>query len=264
MMSGPLSPLWLSGPSNLSQKIETCIETVQVETSKPVYVFFRADDVAVPGKNLDRLINLFATKRVPLSLSVVPAWLTRTRWQQIKSLGRTAPLLWCWHQHGWRHKNHETTGKKQEFGPGRPSYTIRKDLILGRQRLEKLMEKDFDPIFTPPWNRCDYTTLELLKKLGYHAVSRSNGSRPSPPEGLPDFQVNVDLHTRKAGNPFEDWKCFFTELRQALLSGLCGIMIHHQRMNTPAFTFLELLLDVLAHRKGIHLVNLKTLSRSFY
>jgi hypothetical protein len=263
-MHRPLSPLWLSCPSDLSKRIKICIETAQAEMSAAVYVFFRADDVAVPGKNLDRLINLFTTKRVPLSLSVVPAWLTRPRWQQIKSLGRRAPQLWCWHQHGWRHKNHETIGKKQEFGPGRSSCIIRKDLILGRQRLEKLMEKDFDPIFTPPWNRCGHTTLELLKKLGYHAVSRSNGSHPSPPEGLPDFQVNVDLHTRKAGNPLEDWKCFFTELRQALLSGLCGIMIHHQRMNAQAFTFLELLLDVLVNHKRIYLVNFKMLSRGFY
>jgi hypothetical protein len=263
-MPPPLSPLWLFYPSDLNKRLNTCIETTLTETSAPVYVFFRADDVAVPAKNFNRLMELFATKRVPLSLSVVPAWLTRPRWQQIRSLGRKAPLLWCWHQHGWRHKNHETIGKKQEFGPGRSSCIIRKDLIRGRQRLEKLLEKDFDPIFTPPWNRCGHTTLELLKKLRYDAVSRSNGSRPSPPVGLPDFQVNVDLHTRKAGNPLEDWECFFSELRKALLSGLCGIMIHHQRMNAPAFTFLELLLDVLTHRKGIYLVNFKMLSRGFY
>jgi hypothetical protein len=119
------------------------------------------------------------------------------------------------------------------------------------------MGKDFYPVFTVPWNRCNSITLELLKELGYHAVSRSQGSLPPPPEGLPDFQVNVDLHTRKELDYEEGWSALFAELRGALLSGLCGIMIHHQRMNDAAFAFLEVLLQTLSRHQDLDIVHFK-------
>ena len=222
-------------------------------------MFFRADDVAVPGDQLDELIKLFMHYRVPLCLAVVPAWLTKTRWEYLKKLSRKNPSLLCWHHHGWRHINHEPAGKKQEFGPSRSLSKLRNDFLRGQNRLEQLMGKEFYPVFTPPWNRCDYRTLELLKAFGYHAVSRSRHSNPSPPDGLPDIQVNVDLHTRKENNAVESWKNLFSELDQALSNGLCGIMIHHRRMNSASFIFLELFMQSLSKRKEIQLVHFKDL-----
>jgi hypothetical protein len=163
----------------------------------------------------------------------------------------------CWHQHGWRHINHEKEGKKQEFGPNRSHDKIRKDIINGRDRLEILMENSFYPVFTPPWNRCSLTTLNVLKELGYYAVSRIKEGRPPSPNGLVDFQINVDLHTRKEANPIEDWDCLFTELSQAISSGTCGVMIHHQRMNDAAFNFLDLFLKTVVKRKDLIPVHFK-------
>jgi len=121
------------------------------------------------------------------------------------------------------------------------------------------MGEDFYPVFTAPWNRCSSTTLELLVELGYHAVSRSRGSLPPPPDGLPDFQVNVDLHTRKELEAEEGWNGLFGDLKGALLSGLCGIMIHHQRMNGAAFAFLEVLLQKLSSHQSLPIVHFKDL-----
>lgn len=260
-MIHPISCLWCYQPSNLTLKIERCIDTAceQSDFKRPTYVFFRADDVAVPGKKFLHLLELFTTHEAPLSMAVVPAWLTRPRWQYLKKLGQKASSLLCWHQHGWRHINHEIDGKKQEFGPHRNIYRVRKDLLRGRQRLEHLMEKDFYPVFTPPWNRCSLDTLVLLNELGFHAVSRSLGSMPPSPNELPDFPVNVDLHTRKETDPIESWDRLFAELGKAISSGFCGIMIHHQRMNNRSFSFIDILLTVLLHRKDIFLVNLKDL-----
>ena len=56
------------------------------------------------------------------------------------------------HQHGYDHTNHETEGKKQEFGPARPADAHRRDIQTGRDRLRDLLGDAFDPIFTPPWN----------------------------------------------------------------------------------------------------------------
>lgn len=258
------SSIWLSIPSDLNERIERCLGEVLAQTAKKDsgHIFFRADDVAVPSKKLSRLMELFTFYRVPLSLPVVPAWLTGPRWKHLKKMGQKTPDLWCWHQHGWRHVNHEMKGKKQEFGPSNPPSQVRLDIVRGRSRLETLMGKSFYPVFTPPWNRCNRNTLELLKKLGYHAVSRSYNSQPPSPKGLPDFQVNVDLHTRKEKDPLTGWDNLFSEFRQAMVNGLCGVMIHHQRMNDAAFDFLEFFLKKIVKQKGLFTVHFKDMAEN--
>jgi hypothetical protein len=188
---------------------------------------------------------------------VVPAWLTRPRWLALKSVGEKDASLWCWHQHGWRHVNHEATGKKQEFGDTRSRTDLEHDIGCGKRRLENLLGKNFFPVFTPPWNRCDQKALDLLNKMDYTAVSRSLGCSPPPPPGLPNLDVNVDLHTRKEKSSTAGWDNLFNDLQQALASGRCGIMIHHQRMNQVAFDFLDILLAALVRNKKLNLFNFK-------
>jgi hypothetical protein len=103
--------------------------------------------------------------------------------------------------------------------------------------------------------------LDVLENLGYAAVSRSRGSRPPASKGLPGFDVNVDLHTRKEKTPATGWNDLFDELHQAIASGRCGIMIHHQRMNQTAFDFLNILLGILVRHKTISLVHFKHLKK---
>jgi peptidoglycan/xylan/chitin deacetylase (PgdA/CDA1 family) len=260
-MSHSISRIWLSPPKDLVSRVTRSIDSaLEAKQKKEGIVFFRADDVAVPGKGFTRLMELFIRHRTPLSLGVVPAWLSGPRWQYLKGFDRKDSGLWCWHQHGWRHQNHEITGKKQEFGPMRTELQIKRDLVRGRRRLEAQMGGDFYPVFTPPWNRCGLSTLILLKELGYHAISRSTGSQPLSPE-LPDFQVNVDLHTRKDQRSGVGWDGLFGDLKGALMSGFCGIMIHHQRMNEAAFTFLEVLLEIFSRRIDLSLVHFGDLVR---
>jgi hypothetical protein len=166
--------------------------------------------------------------------------------------------LCCLHQHGWRHKNHEEKDKKQEFGLSRTNYQKKTDIIKGRQHLESLLGKEFYPIFTPPWNRCDQDTLKTLKNLGYYAVSRMN-KKLSKDDMIPDFSVNLDLHTRKELQPLKSMDILLKEMESCLKKDICGIMIHHQRMNNIAFSFLEALIISLLDRDGIEIVSLKDL-----
>jgi peptidoglycan/xylan/chitin deacetylase (PgdA/CDA1 family) len=265
MMAHRVSTLWRFLPPDLTIRLDRCVG-VALETvgaKDPGYVFFRADDVAVPGANFIRLMDLFARYRVPLCLAVVPAWLTQARWQHLKRIGQKAPSLWCWHQHGWRHVNHEPEGKKQEFGPSRPCLKIHADLIRGKHHLQTVMGESFYPVFTPPWNRCDHNTLELLKELNYQAVSRYKMGAPQPPDGLPDFSVSVDLHTRKEDHPLLGWEGLFSELGSALSQSPCGIMIHHQRMNEAAFVFLEMFIQALIKQRHLHLVHFMDLHAAY-
>jgi peptidoglycan/xylan/chitin deacetylase (PgdA/CDA1 family) len=251
------SSVWMRMPTEAHEKLHRCLEIARSRTDPhaSAFIYFRADDVAVPGKQFVRLMELFRRYRVPLCLGVVPAWLSTARWREISRLGGHTRNLWCWHQHGWRHINHQPHGRKLEFGPGRSAKQIQTDLNQGKERLESIMGRDFLPVFTPPWNRCDQNTLDLLKKLGYAGVSRTSRAEPQAPAGLPEFPVHVDLHTRKDPDPVSGWSNLSAELLQALSGDRCGFMIHHQRMNEPAFAFLEVLLEMLVRQDHFRLVH---------
>ncbi len=246
-------------PVDIQQRLEQTLAR-GVAGKKQVKVFFRADDIGVPGHNFTRMVNLFLGYRLPLCLAVVPAWLTRQRWEALEPFAENGGDLLCWHQHGWRHCNHETQGKKQEFGPGRPVSAVARDLERGKQRLEDLLNRRFDRFFTPPWNRCTRETMDCLVKLGFDGISRSAGSRPGPPGMLRDYSINVDLHTRKESAASLGWDAFFSELSQGMATGVCGIMLHHMRMGEPAFIFLECLLRQMAAEPKINGVTFTTLA----
>jgi peptidoglycan/xylan/chitin deacetylase (PgdA/CDA1 family) len=232
------------------------------KASRRVTVFCRADDVGVPSRRFERLVELFQRHRAPLGLAVVPAWLTPARWERLAALTGGGNGLWCWHQHGWRHVNHEPAGKKQEFGPARPRSQLAADLRRGRERVEALMGPAFYPAFTPPWNRCSAESLELIREAGYRAVSRSSGSRPQAPPGLPELAVNLDLHTRREPTAERAWQGLAEELQAAVATGHCGIMIHHQRMNAAAAAFLDALLAALKAHRGFQLTGMPALAEN--
>lgn len=253
--------LWLEIPSDIQNRLLRCLDEAAAELPRgdSQVVFFRADDVAVPSRTFTKLVSLFLGYQVPLTLSVVPAWLTKPRWQRILEVCGKDYHLWCWTQHGWRHFNHEAWAKKMEFGPSRPFAQKRKDLWLGCQRLRELMGEVFIPAFIPPWNRCDRETLTAIQELGYRALSRSVAAQPPALATVPEYPVSVDLHTRKEEVAHKGWQNLFKELKESLASGFCGIMIHHQRMNDTAFDFLDLLLHLLKQRHHTRLVHLGTL-----
>ena len=165
--------------------------------------------------------------------------------------------LFCWHMHGFRHYNHETIGKKLEFGPARSSDQVFNDLSKGYERLSAIMGKNLAPFFTPPWNRCSLETMAALKKIGFKGISRSDGAYPAPPRGFKDFPVHVDLHTRKESQAEKGWHKLSEEFTKGMQKEACGIMIHHMRMNTQAFIFLEYLLERFRGEKQINIVTFK-------
>ncbi len=215
-------------------------------------IFFRADDIGVPGKQWSQLIQLFLDNSLPLCLAVVPTWVTENRFATLQELTGKKNSQWCWHQHGWLHRNHETEGKKQEFGSGRTATVQVDDLKKGQIRLQRILGNEFAPFFTPPWNRCSLDTLNGLQQLGFRAISRSKNANPPSPLHFPDIQINIDLHTRKETEPEKCWKNLLAELTQGISNGTGGIMIHHQRMDQSAFDFLALLLRLIHQTPNLH------------
>lgn len=250
-MTKPESPLYAGRQPEAGRTIAERIDRgCSRSVSRPL-VFFRADDIGIPSLRFTQLIRCFQKHSLPLCLATVPAWLTDQRLAKLRQVTGTATSQWCWHQHGQVHRNFEHEGKKQEFGPARSPEIIRSSLVQGRGRLEQLLAKDFLPVFTPPWNRCGETTLQTLADLGFLAVSRSLGAFPQTLPGLPDFQVNVDLHTRKESSPLQSFAKLLGEIEEGLASGRCGIMIHHQRMNGHALELLDLFLEKVAGNRQV-------------
>jgi len=253
-MTRPVSAIYLTEFRDLSEQLASSINRgVERCTSSP-QLFFRADDIGIPSKSFSHLIQCFTTHAAPLCLAAVPVWTTKDRLQQLRREVTARSTQWFWHQHGYAHYNHETKGKKQEFGDSRTADSINSNLKKGKNRLEELLGKDFHPVFTPPWNRCNETTLKSLAANGFIAVSRSLGVLPYA-TFLPDFQVNVDLHTRKETDPQSGLHNFLAELEDGLASGRCGIMLHHQRMNRRSFHFLDTLLEEISKNSPIGTVH---------
>ncbi|MDK2955231.1 MAG: hypothetical protein PWQ57_727 [Desulfovibrionales bacterium] len=240
-MNAPVRPLWMALPRTWEQKLDACLEQAAPYEAA---IFFRDDDAAAVGKNFLKMLEMFERRATFLDIAVVPAWLTETRAEAL--LKDAAPPLFGLHQHGFRHVNHETKGKKCEFGPGRPAAEKQRDVLRGKQRLEELLGERFQPIFSPPWNRVDADTLEILLNGRFGALSRFRGAKPAAPAGLASLDANVDMHTRKEPDPEKALDDLLGELLLALREGLAGIMLHHQVMNDAAFAFLDRLLQGLA------------------
>lgn len=235
------------------------ILTSALEKRGEVKIFFRADDIAVPSKNFYKLMDLFLNYRQGLCLAVVPTWLTRQRWEAISGYAVKGKDIFCWHLHGYRHKNHESEGKKQEFGSVRPKNDLASDLIQGFNQLVSIIGEQAFPVFTPPWNRCSKETLVILRDMKFKAVSRSYGAIPESPDDLNEFPVHVDLHTRKDPSAEIGWENLMSELQIGLEDKICGIMIHHMKMNDQAFILLEYLLNLFSQVNGIEIVTFSDL-----
>ncbi|HEB49921.1 MAG TPA: polysaccharide deacetylase [Desulfobulbus sp.] len=242
------APLWNDAwPVDLEQRLEGILAPA---AANAVEIFFRADDIGAPDAGFRRLMHLFRRHRMPLCLAVVPAWIDRKRWRQMQEFTVHDPL-WCWHQHGLCHANHQESGRKSEFGSHRSCETIRSDLVRGREHLQAILGPAFFPVFTPPWNRCSLETLQILAREGYAAVSRTVNARPAATSLIPDLAVAVDLHTRKEQDPALGWQNLLDELACAADSGRIGIMIHHQLMNDRCFAFLDLFLALCRGQAGL-------------
>lgn len=224
-------------PKDLDQRLQELFEAAE-KTSRPVRIFFRADDIGRIDNNFIQMMQLFADFDIPLCLALVPKWLSADNWRQIRSQAIKKDLF-CWHQHGFNHINHEAIGKKCEFGENRSTRAIRKDILAGRIKLEQLLADSFVPVFTPPWNRCSTAAMQILQELDFLALSRSTNVQPPPPAGLVDLAINIDLHTRKETDPKQAMDNLMAECETALKSGCMGFMLHHQRMNATTFLFLE-------------------------
>jgi hypothetical protein len=212
-------------------------------------LFFRDDDLGTNPAEFAKLVTLFAKHDQKLNAAAIPSGLSEEIIRaSIPYSYQAAPFLQVV-THGYRHQNHETEGKKCEYGFGRDLDEVRRELDFGRHALAEQFENYF-PCFVPPWNRIHDQFLPLLKSAGYLMLSReSEVAAKSAAAPVPEFNVCLDLHTRKDGERLAPKEIFhFLRLRHEMGEDHAGVMLHHNRMTDEDFATLDELLRDLSKR----------------
>lgn len=221
------------------------------ESDIPIDFFFRDDDVGWANGELRALLACFRRHSVPLDLAAIPTALTPEFADEIRAAHDEAPALIGIHQHGFSHTNHEAVGRKCEFGVSRTQEEQYWDIQLGKMKLEAMLGFAFDPIFTPPWNRCTETTGECLSELGVRVLSR-DGTAPSLElSGLTELPISVDWFAKKNGERLS-FQAIGTLIANTVKQKQpVGIMLHHELMNAHERARLDdLLLLLSTHRQS--------------
>ncbi len=200
---------------------------------RPVPVFFRDDDAGWRDDRLRVLLDRFEAAGLPLDVAVIPQALGPSMAREL--LTRDVAL----HQHGLSHANHETVGRKHEFGPSRPRDVQRADIEAGRELLRERLGDGVEPIFTPPWNRCTADTAHCLAELGFAVLSRE--SRAAPLGLLPELDVALDW-CRLGPDAFA---AGFAAARAPV-----GVMLHHAEMDDDDMDRAGALLELVAAHEG--------------
>jgi peptidoglycan/xylan/chitin deacetylase (PgdA/CDA1 family) len=210
------------------------------ERTAPLSFFFRNDDAGWAQDALDLLLDLFASRAIPIDLAVIPAVLDDVVAKRLGEWRTDYPVIGL-HQHGYAHLDHEAVGvRKCEFGPSRSDERQMGDIVAGRIRLEALLG-DVDPIFTPPWNRCALRTANALSDFGFSLIS-DDGALSKAGCEFPCLPISFDWERhRRSGELIPKLATHIQRAEQPI-----GIMLHHETMDGEAREGLGEFLDVLS------------------
>jgi hypothetical protein len=214
----------------------------------PVTFFFRDDDGGWADLRLRALLDVHEEYGMPVDLALIPDALSPWLIRHLERRASRNGLLGL-HQHGRAHVNHETTGRKCEFGGSRAAVDQYADIEAGKRRLADAFGGRVDPIFTPPWNRCTQVTVVSLDALGFRVLSRDRGAEALDPLGLVELPVSVDWCGRADARPT------LAQLgeriaRAAEESSPVGIMFHHAVMDDETHRDVASLFALLARHRN--------------
>jgi len=230
---------------------------------RTVNVFFRDDDVDDDEPSLRALLALFQELETPINLEIIPARLTRAAIGFLREAHARRPGLVELNQHGWQHVNHESEGRKCEFGASRGFDEQIVDVARGREVLEQAFGSSFSPVFTPPWNRCTEATYRALDQLGFCALSKLRGKEPVAGYGFRELSVTLDVFRWKGGAEMKTAGELVGELTGQLRElDTVGVMLHHKVMDDAAFAWLQMLLSELRRSGAVRLHTFQSLLAS--
>ena len=221
------------------------------ESDTAVDFFFRDDDVGWANNEFRTLLACFGSYSVPIDVAAIPTALTGELADELCSLHAEAPSLIGVHQHGFAHTNHESFGRKCEFGSSRTHKDQYRDIQAGKMKLEAMLGSAFDPIFTPPWNRCTPITGVCLRELGFRVLSRDATAPSLTLSGLKELPISIDWFAKKNGKRLTFQSLGKLIARTMKQTQPIGIMLHHELMTGTEREILDDLLVLLStHRQA--------------
>ncbi len=219
------------------------------ETARPAEFFFRSDDVGWSDSRLFKLLDCFDRYSASIDLAVIPAALTPLLAKELCMRIAHSPERIGIHQHGFAHTNHESAGRKCEFGASRPADQQSLDIESGQLKLSSLLGPVVSPIFTPPWNRCTKATGECLTRLGFKVLSRDLTAPSLGLSGLQELPIQIDWFAKQK-NFGLGRECIGKRIASTVRQERpIGIMLHHQLMDAnERLALAELLALIKTHQ----------------
>jgi hypothetical protein len=216
-----------------------------------VRIFFRNDDAGIANKRLYSLLNIFEKYSIPIDLAAIPTEFTNGSTEDLKSRICNSNGLFSIHQHGFSHANHETTGRKYEFGCSRSKAEQLADISEGKKILQTAFGEIVQPIFTPPWNRCTNATTEVLRELNFQILSRELNAETLELNQLKEIPVSIDWFAKRKGIYLTKSQIGAMIAEKIAVGTAFGIMLHHAEMDELEREYFEQLCCVFADFKQV-------------
>lgn len=228
-------------------------------SGRTVDVFFRDDDFDHDNPEIRQLIDLFGEEAVPLSLAVIPGTLTDEGASLLRNTRAMGARLEV-HQHGFRHRNHETAGRKSEFGSARSHAQQLEDIAAGQSILRERFEDTVIPAFTPPWNRCDASCERALDELGFSILSRDLSHVRAAGRRFTEIPVTLDVFAWKSGPALRTDQAVIGDLCNQLgMRDTIGILLHHKVMDARAHRLIRHVIRSISKSGFVRLNTLGTI-----
>ena len=144
---------------------------------KRTYVFFRDDDIGPLTEELMSFVGIFLDKKIPVNYQIIPERLTQETAGWLVEIKKKYPDLIHLNQHGYCHALYDSDGNMvsiEEFGNSVGLNEQYENIMKGRTILENSLGSLFSPVFTPPGNKYNASTIKALEMLGYSVNSASS------------------------------------------------------------------------------------------
>ncbi|MGB7181599.1 MAG: hypothetical protein WBD34_17285 [Burkholderiaceae bacterium] len=224
-----------------------------------IHIFFRNDDGGWAQERLDNLWHLMLRHGLPMDVAVIPDALTEQIADRLHGLHQRSTGMLRFHQHGFRHRNHEFSDRKSEFGISRTFEQQLTDIDEGRTVLGRWLGNSVDPFFTPPWNRCTDVTISALHTLGFQVISRITGSDSLVCNQLKPIDVSIDWLKSRKGQRMT-WAQFCNYAKsQFEIGDTIGIMLHHEHMDTPELERFQQFVKLLMAQPNVQFCSMKAI-----
>ena len=216
----------------------------------PVRFWWRDDDAGADSEQLTTLARLAASRRAPVALAVVPAWLTAACVERIGGCTSVTVL-----QHGVAHADHAApSDKKIELGGLAARQEMLAALADGRDRLADAFGAAFEPVLVPPWNRIAPDLVAALPGLGLTGLSTFGPrSTAEATPGLHRLNTHLDLVVWRDGPRPMTIDEALHALARTVAGGSgepIGVLSHHAVMDRGAFATLDRLLALVQDQPG--------------